>query len=74
MVIVFTALDTTWQMFVPILGGLFVGIGLDKVFNVVPIATILCLIVGTGITILLVTQQLRTVRGGQKSQKRKETN
>lgn len=57
-----TALDTTWRAFIPTLGGVFLGIGLDHLFGIAPIATIICLIVGTALSILLIAKQLRDVR------------
>ena len=61
-----TAFDTTWRMFVPTLGGLFVGIGLDKLFNTVPTITIICLIIGASLSAFLVFSQLRRLRKGIK--------
>lgn len=57
-----TALDTTWRAFVPTLGGVFLGIGIDHLFNIAPIATIICLILGIITSALLIAKQLRDVR------------
>lgn len=57
-----TALDTTWRAFFPTIGGVFLGIGIDHLLNVTPIATIVCLALGTAISILLIAKQLRDVR------------
>lgn len=62
MLIFLTALDTTWRAFAPILGGTFLGIGLDYLFNSAPIATIVCLIAGVVASALLIAKQLRDVR------------
>ena len=62
MLIFATALDTTWRAFVPTLGGVFLGIGLDHLFNIAPTATIICLILGVVISALLIAKQLRDVR------------
>lgn len=62
MLIFLTALDTTWRAFVPVIGGTFAGIGLDHLFNIAPIATIICLIAGVAISAILITKQLRDVR------------
>lgn len=62
MLIFMTALDTTWRAFIPTLGGVFLGIGIDHLFNIAPIATIICLILGTALSILLIVKQLRDVR------------
>jgi F0F1-type ATP synthase assembly protein I len=57
-----TALDTTWRAFVPTIGGTFLGIGLDHLLNVTPIATIICLILGALTSALLIAKQIRDVR------------
>lgn len=62
MVIVMTALDTTWRAFFPTIGGTFAGIGLDKLFNIAPIGLIICLVLGTALSIFLIARQLITVR------------
>lgn len=62
MLIFLTALDTTWRAFVPTLGGVFLGIGIDNIWNIAPIATISCLVVGTALSIILIVKQLRDVR------------
>lgn len=62
MVILMTALDTTWRMFLPTIGGVFLGIGLDHLFNITPIATIVCLAIGAVLSGLLIAKQLRDVR------------
>lgn len=60
--LVFTALDTTWRIFAPTLGGVFIGIGIDTWLNSAPFATISCLILGTILSIMLITHQLKNVR------------
>jgi len=62
MLIFMTALDTTWRAFVPTLGGVFLGIGIDSWFKTAPIGTITCLILGTALSVVLITKQLRDVR------------
>lgn len=62
MLIFLTALDTTWRAFVPIIGGVFLGIWLDHLFNIAPIATIICLVLGVVISAVLIIKQLRDVR------------
>jgi F0F1-type ATP synthase assembly protein I len=61
-VIIMTALDTTWRAFVPTIGGTFLGIWLDSLFGSSPIALIICLIVGAGLSFALIAHQLITVR------------
>lgn len=65
-IILMTALDTTWRTFVPTLGGVFLGIVLDRVFTIAPLATIVCLLAGIALSIFLIVQQLRNVRKPQK--------
>lgn len=60
--LIVTALDTTWRAFLPTIGGVFLGIGLDTLFNIAPFATIACLILGTTASALLIAKQLRDVR------------
>jgi F0F1-type ATP synthase assembly protein I len=57
-----TALDTTWRAFVPTLGGVFLGIGLDTWWHSVPLATIICLTLGTVLSAVLIIRQLINVR------------
>lgn len=62
MFLIITALDTTWRIFVPILSGVFLGIGLDSWFGWAPVAMLTGLIVGIIITTLLIIRQLTEVR------------
>ena len=62
MLIFITALDTTWRAFLPIIGGVFLGIGIDHFLNIAPFATIACLLLGTTASVLLIAKQLRDVR------------
>lgn len=57
-----TALDTTWRAFVPTLGGVFLGIGIDHLFSIAPWGMIICLILGVALSALLIAKQLRDVR------------
>jgi F0F1-type ATP synthase assembly protein I len=61
-VLFITALDTTWRVFVPTLGGVFLGIGLDAWWHTAPIATIVGLILGTILSTVLIIRQLTNVR------------
>jgi len=61
-VLLMTALDTTWRAFVPTIGGTFLGIGIDHLFGIAPIATIVCLILGFATSTLLIARQLMSVR------------
>jgi len=62
MILVFTALDTTWRIFIPTLGGTFLGLGIDAWLGVAPIGLIVCLIIGAGLSFLLIARQLSNVR------------
>ena len=62
MILVVTALDTTWRAFLPTIGGTFAGIGLDKALGTSPWALAICLIGGTALSVFLVTRQLIAVR------------
>lgn len=62
MILVVTALDTTWRAFLPTLGGTFAGIGLDKLFNISPVGLIICLILGVVLSGFLIARQLIHVR------------
>lgn len=53
------AADTTWRMFVPVIGGTILGVWADNVFASKPIATIVGVTVGVVIAALLVRQQMR---------------
>jgi F0F1-type ATP synthase assembly protein I len=56
-----TAADTTWRMFVPALGGALLGLWADSALNTEPVFAVGGLIVGVGITALLIRQQYRKV-------------
>lgn len=62
MLLLVTALDTTWRAFVPTIGGTFLGIWIDHSFNIAPVGTFVCLIVGTTLSIFLIAKQIRDVR------------
>ena len=62
MLIIATALDTTWRMFAPTLGGTFLGLGIDYWLGIAPIATIVCLILGVITSGVLVIKQLNDIR------------
>ena len=57
-----TALDTTWRAFTPPIAGTFIGIGCDHLLHSAPVATIICLILGTIASGLLIWKQLRDVQ------------
>ena len=61
-IILFTALDTTWRVFAPVLIAVWAGIGLDHLLNSAPVATIICLIIGAATSLLLIVRQLKNVR------------
>lgn len=51
--------DTTWRMFVPIIGLLLVGDWLDRTFHTKPVLIIAGVILGSIIAGLLIRNQLR---------------
>jgi len=57
-----TAIDTTWRAFVPTIGGTFLGIAIDHWLNTAPVGVIVCLAVGAVVSGLLIAKQLRDVR------------
>ena len=57
-----TILDTTWRAFVPTIGGTFLGVGLDKLFGVAPLMTIIMIIIGFATSALLIMLQIKAVR------------
>jgi len=65
MILLVTALDTTWRAFVPTIGGTFLGIGIDNLFNIAPIGTIVCLILGFALSTLLIIRQITSVRSSK---------
>ena len=54
-----TMADTTWRMFVPILGLLIAGIYVDKAVGSFPWFTLIGFVVGIGISALLIRNQFR---------------
>lgn len=53
------AVDTTWRMFVPTLGGAGLGLWADSVYSTEPIYAMSGLTVGVAMTALLVHQQYK---------------
>ena len=59
-VLLFTiAADTTWRMFVPIIGGTILGVWVDNTYATKPWATIAGVVIGVVIAALLVRNQLK---------------
>lgn len=65
MLLFITALDTTWRAFLPPIGGTFLGIWLDHLLHITPMATIICVTLGAVVSLLLIIKQLRDVRPRQ---------
>ena len=61
LLMVATAFDTTWRMFVPILGCLGLGLWADKRFTTTPWLMIAGLVLGTAIAARLVYGQYKKV-------------
>lgn len=53
-----TMADTTWRMFVPIIGALLLGRWIDGEFQTKPIFMILGIVIGTAVTAILIKNQL----------------
>lgn len=60
-ILLVTAADTTWRMFVPTLGGTVFGLWLDGQLNSEPWFSISGLALGTLLTALLIHQQYKKV-------------
>lgn len=56
-----TIADTTWRMFVPIVGMLLLGLWIDTSFGTLPWALILLTIIGIAVAAELIRRQLNTV-------------
>lgn len=54
--------NTTWRMFVPIIGGTILGVICDKHFGTYPIAVIIGISLGVIISGLLVWRQLKKIQ------------
>lgn len=53
--------DTTWRMFVPIVGLLMLGVWIDTTYGTLPFGIIILTLVGIYIAAVLVRNQLRNV-------------
>lgn len=60
--LIYTIIDTTWRAFVPTIGGTFLGVGLDKLFGLAPLMTVIMIIVGFALSALLIMLQIKSVR------------
>lgn len=60
--LIITMLDTTWRAFVPTIGGTFLGIGLDHLFNTVPWFTAFMVPTGFLISAILIMLQLKGLK------------
>lgn len=61
LVIFATVADTTWRMFVPVLGLMLLGLWIDTVSATKPLWTLIGLGAGVVIAILLVSKQIKEV-------------
>lgn len=57
-----TMADTTWRMFLPIIGLTVLGLLADKWLHTTPWIMIVCMIIGIVIAGLLIRQQLQRVK------------
>lgn len=56
-----TIADTTWRMFIPIVGLLLLGVWVDRTYDTLPWATIGLTVIGIAIAAELVRRQLTQV-------------
>jgi ATP synthase protein I len=61
-ILLMTALDTTWRMFVPVIGLLLLGLLADQAFATKPWLMIAGLLVGICLAVVLVAQQFKKVK------------
>ncbi len=57
-----TIADTTWRMFIPIIGLMLLGSVVDDHFNMKPLGVIAGVIIGSVIAVKLVLHQLNSVK------------
>ncbi len=62
-ILIMTAADTTWRMFIPTLGGTYAGLWLDGRMDTAPWFGIGGLLLGIAITAVLVRNQYKKVDG-----------
>lgn len=53
------AADTTWRMFIPVIGGTIGGVWADNVFGSKPLWTVAGIAIGVTVAALLVRKQMR---------------
>ncbi len=56
-----TIADTTWRMFIPVIGLLLLGVWIDKRYDTLPWATLLLTLIGIAIAAQLIRRQLTNV-------------
>ena len=59
MVVLATIGDTTWRMFVPVLGGAIIGYGIDKLVASRPVGVLAGTFIGSIIAVVLVYMQYK---------------
>lgn len=57
-----TIADTTWRMFIPTIGGAFLGIWFDHLLDMRPIWTIIMIAGGSITALLLINSQIKNLR------------
>lgn len=58
--------NTTWRMFVPVLGGFGLGIWADRSWNTRPWWTIIGIVIGIILTTALMARQFQAVKNDKK--------
>ena len=62
MILLGTIADTTWRMFVPVIGGALIGYMIDRAISSRPVGVITGMMFGIVIAVLLVVQQYRRIK------------
>lgn len=63
MIVLATIGDTTWRMFVPVLGGALIGYGIDKLIASRPIGVLSGTFIGVALAVILVYLQYKATQG-----------
>jgi F0F1-type ATP synthase assembly protein I len=62
LLLITTALDTTWRTLVPGIVGVIVGIWLDHTWHTTPMMTIIGLVMGIVLSVVLIYRQFKAVQ------------
>jgi len=62
LLLVGTALDTTWRTLAPGIIGLLIGLWIDRTWHTVPLMMVVGLLLGMALSAVLIYQQLKAVK------------